>query len=158
LELAMTIQRRDSRAKIIMISADATEKERYIAQFDPAAQPYYAYLTKPIKEALLLEVVQNSLQLSWTHEPSAKAAHLEPLEGFQSETTRLSIETLSKVKNMAMLGYADGVLRMIDKATSIYGNQPEIYRIRDFAEHSDFNNLIILTNYLIQSKSGSQNE
>lgn len=137
--LAHTFKQTIENALIIMVSADAAE-QNHLSHSDNILKPFNSYITKPVKESILLDQVQTLLDIKWLYETKENEV-IKQVFDFNS-IPNIDRSLLIELEDMAKLGYPTGITRVIGKISEAYGHNPVTRQLEALNQSFDFKNLI----------------
>lgn len=158
-ELAAQLRAAEYRSPIIMVSADASEgRDTEHAQNSEVTPLHDAYVTKPIRLALLLDHIGRLLDLSWcyeknndvsvpapmTHPASTHFTHHWPEELI--EALQLPHEDIiRRIRELAVIGHKNGLQEFLQQLTeSGQANAAFVAQIKKLANNFQFEKIVTL--------------
>lgn len=133
---------------IIMVSADAYENPDGTIQGEAPIRLNDDYITKPIRDTLLLEKVAKALDLTWTYKPE-KTPSIQPESIGQNSPIDhdkiyqgVSGDDLRELIAMAELGFIDGIRQILARVEVANNTGPFVNLIRQSLENYQFSEII----------------
>ncbi|UZE96793.1 hybrid sensor histidine kinase/response regulator [Alkalimarinus alittae] len=149
--LVETLREQGVTVPIIMVSADAYENPDVTMQEDTAVRLNDDYITKPIRDTVLLEKIAKVLDLTWVYKAvSAMATKPEAvekniqcinLEHYQG----VSGDDLRELIAMAELGFVDGISKILARLEQSGSAMPFVDLVRQHLDSYQFSDIISMS-------------
>jgi len=150
-ELLTKLRQIGMKQPVIMVSANAAERQ--LSEMDNAALGYAAYLTKPMKDSLLLSSIAQSLKLTWRYE-AAKAPIKQRIILNQNtiEDDVVTPDQASELISMAEIGFLQGLDQLLKQIERQHPAYPQVVTLRGFITRFQFAELINLCRPIAEKK------
>jgi signal transduction histidine kinase/FixJ family two-component response regulator len=150
LSLVETLREKGISAPIIMVSADAYETTDDLIP-DNKIRSYDEYITKPIRDSILLDKLANALNLEWCYEANTETRtssesvnagyELNDHDLFKGVTEKDFRELIS----LAEIGFIDGINHLLLRLDQIGGAERFVTNIRQYLVRYQFETIISIS-------------
>jgi signal transduction histidine kinase/FixJ family two-component response regulator len=137
---------------IIMVSADAYETPSDSKTENNNAKLYDEYITKPIRDSILLDKLANALSLIWCYEDARKTHssprtnHWIPEKSKDQIFDGVTESDFRELISMAEIGFIDGINKMIVRLDQAGNADQFVALIRSYLVSYQFSKIINVSN------------
>ncbi|MFQ3172710.1 MAG: signal transduction histidine kinase/FixJ family two-component response regulator [Oleispira sp.] len=143
---------------IIMVSADAyeTHSDPYEMPSESIAennktQSYDDYITKPIRDSILLDKLASALKLTWYYEADAKKSSSSKSNNLLADINKnqpfegVTEEDFRELISMAEIGFVDGINKLLARLEQVGGADRFVSIIRSYLVSYQFSEIIAIS-------------
>lgn len=146
-ELVERLRERGVNVPVIMGSADAYENPDEAVLEDASPRLHDDYITKPIRDSVLLEKIAKALDLAWVYKPeNPQTTHSVPVEKNMAPHDQtyqsVSDDDLRELVAMAELGFIDGISKILARIEQSSSAEGFVNLIRQYLENYQFSEII----------------
>lgn len=147
-ELLDLLRKNGVKVPIIMASADAYETPEYLPERETSVRQYDDYITKPIREYVLLDKVANLLGIEWRYHTAAYRKNqpdiitTDTLIETEPSDIELSDHDLRELISMAEIGFKYGLDKYICELEERGTSVPLIKKLRNYLNQYQFSEII----------------
>ncbi|MDO6783855.1 ATP-binding protein [Neptunomonas phycophila] len=150
-ELLATLRQIGMMQPVIMVSANATERQP--SELEEGTRGYSAYLTKPMKDSLLLANIASALKLTWQYEPRTlpKKPRLIAHQNISSANV-ITPGQAKEIISMAEIGFLQGLDQLLKEIEQTHDKHPDVLKARALVTQCQFAELIALCKPLVSEQ------
>jgi len=148
LSLLEVLRNKGISVPVIMLSADAYEKTSESLPEENDVRLYDEYITKPVRDSILLDKLANALSLTWRHESDTKKEISNSVASVESGTnSNTSFEGVTEddyreLISLAEIGFIDGINKMLSRIEKAGESNHFIHLIRSHLVNYQFEKII----------------